>query len=82
MTPAERQKIEACEQLVSGAVRLIRIELPAIEAFLAREGKGSDDRASAAILKPIFEAARNLVRVHDEQLKVAHMALAAVKETA
>jgi len=80
MKPADQQKIEAAEQITSAAVRLLKMQMPIIEEVLAMRPAPDDEehRAVDSLLRPILEAARNLVRAHDAQVTVGKAALAAV----
>lgn len=79
MTPQEKARLSAAAQTISTAVVLIRRELPVIdEALTVSNDHDSERRVAMAIMRPLLIAAKNLVDLHDLQVRSARAALTAV----
>lgn len=76
MTADAKEKLMAAANAVSSAVMILKAEMPAIEAFM-RDGRTSSE--TNAIVAPLFKAAIDFVRAHDEQAARNKVALDRVK---
>ena len=93
MTP--KQKLEAAARAISTAATLLNMEMPTMVAFLKEchdmENFGhlidptlygnSERKAVAALLEPLFEAARNFTVAYDRHTADAKAALEKVSAT-
>ena len=84
-----KARLEALNQTIATAVTLIRSEVPTLDQFFAEAQhmdsvghildptlfNDSERRATAALLTPVYTAARDLVRIYDHQVAEAKSAL-------
>lgn len=81
MTADAKEKLMAAANAVSSAVMILKAEMPTIEAFMKESSdmdnfghivnptlwKKAERRATDAVVAPLFKAAVDFVRAHDEQ---------------